>query len=71
MAITEEVLKVEGMSCNHCRAAVERALKNLPGVSSAAVDLSAGSVRVTYDPGEVNREKIARAIDQAGYRVIQ
>ena len=34
-------LKVEGMSCNHCKEAVEGALKKLPGVKSAVVDLGA------------------------------
>ncbi|MCL6610054.1 MAG: copper ion binding protein [Peptococcaceae bacterium] len=67
--MTQENLKVEGMSCNHCKMAVEKALKNLPGVSGVEVDLAGGLVRVTYDPGEVSRDDIARAIDQAGYRV--
>ncbi|MCL6477786.1 MAG: cation transporter [Peptococcaceae bacterium] len=59
------------MSCNHCKAAVEKALKNLPGVSDVSVDLPGGTVRVMYDPGSVNHEKIARAIDQAGYKVVE
>ena len=71
MAMAEENLKVEGMSCNHCKMAVEKALKNLPGVTGVSVDLSGGMVKVTYDPGSVNHEKIAGAIDQAGYRVVQ
>lgn len=71
MAVTEENLKVEGMSCNHCKMAVEKALKNLPGVSGVSVDLTGGLVRVTYDPAQADHEKIARAIDQAGYRVVQ
>lgn len=69
MAITQENLKVEGMSCNHCKMAVEKALKDLPGVSGVEVDLSGGLVKVTYDPGKTSRDDIARAIDQAGYRV--
>lgn len=71
MAIAEEVLKVEGMSCNHCKMAVEKAVKSLSGVSGAAVDLEGGTVRVTYDPGAADREKIAKAIGQAGYKVVE
>lgn len=71
MAITERIFKVQGMSCNHCKAAVEKALKNLPGVAAAEVDLAGGTVRVSYDPGMVNDEKISRAIDLAGYKVVQ
>lgn len=69
MAMAEEVLKVQGMSCNHCKMAVEKAVKNLPGVSAADVDLPAGTVRVTFDPGAVSHDKIASAIDKAGYKV--
>ncbi|MHB8918438.1 MAG: heavy-metal-associated domain-containing protein [Desulfocucumaceae bacterium] len=71
MAVAEDNLKVEGMSCNHCKMAVEKALKNLPGVSGVSVDLSGGKVKITYDPGSVSHEKIAGAIDQAGYRVVE
>ncbi|MFZ5644355.1 MAG: cation transporter [Bacillota bacterium] len=71
MAISEETLKVQGMSCNHCKMAVEKALKNLPGVTGAEVDLSAGLVRVTYDPGSAGRDQIEAAIDQAGYKVVK
>jgi copper chaperone len=71
VAVAEENLKVEGMSCNHCKLAVEKALNSLPGVIGVSVDLAGGSVRVTYDPGRVDHGKIARAIDQAGYKVVQ
>lgn len=70
MAIAEETLKVQGMSCNHCKMAVEKALKNLTGVTGAEVDLSAGLVRMTYDPGSVNRAQIEAAIDDSGYKVV-
>ncbi|HBV97634.1 MAG: hypothetical protein JL50_03675 [Peptococcaceae bacterium BICA1-7] len=71
MAVAEEKLKVQGMSCNHCKMAVEKALKNTAGVTGAEVDLAAGSVRVTYDPGAVDHGKIIAAIDQAGYKVVE
>ncbi|MCL4441045.1 MAG: cation transporter [Firmicutes bacterium] len=71
MAVAEEKLRVQGMSCNHCKMAVEKALKNTAGVSGAEVDLAAGSVLVTYDPGVVKHEKIVAAIDQAGYKVVE
>ena len=71
MAVTEENLRVEGMSCNHCKMAVEKAVKSLPGVSGAVADPDSGSVRVTYDPGVVGIDKIATAIDRSGYKVVQ
>lgn len=61
-------LKVEGMSCGHCVAAVEGALNKL-GVSSAKVNLEAKSVAVEYDPSKVTVEAIKEAIEDQGYDV--
>ncbi len=61
----ETTIRVEGMSCGNCAAKVEKALRELPGVS-AEVDLEAGSARVTH-PAEVAFDDLARAIQAAGY----
>ncbi|MGE5587102.1 MAG: cation transporter [Clostridia bacterium] len=63
------VLRVEGMSCSHCRAAVERALFSVPGVRSAEVDLKAGTVKVTFDPAKATRDEMVKAVEEEGYRV--
>ena len=52
-------IKVKGMSCGHCAAAVTKALQNLPGVSEVQVDLDRG--RVTYQSAApVSPEELAR-----------
>ncbi|MBC7341893.1 MAG: copper chaperone CopZ [Clostridia bacterium] len=61
------VIKVEGMSCNHCKMAVEGALKRLTGVTNATVDLQGGQVRVEYDPAQVGIEQMKASIKEAGY----
>jgi copper chaperone len=62
-------IKVKGMSCGHCAAAVTRALKNLPGISEVQVNLADG--RVTYQSaGPVPPEELARVIKAAGYEVV-
>ena len=62
-------IKVKGMSCGHCAAAVTRALQTLPGVSEVQVDLAGG--RVTYQSAApVPPEEVARVIKVAGYEVI-
>jgi len=58
-------LEIEGMSCDHCVAAVAEALGELPGVSIDEVRL--GEAHVRYDPGQVSPEQIALAIEDAGY----
>jgi copper chaperone len=60
--------KVKGMSCEHCVAAVTKAVASLPGVSNVKVDLASG--RVSYDrPDPLPREDLERVIRAAGYEV--
>jgi len=58
-------LEIEGMSCEHCVAAVTEALDELPGVSVEAVRV--GEARVSYDPNQVSPDQIALAVEDAGY----
>lgn len=60
-------INVQGMGCNHCKMAVEKALKNLAGVSAAEVSLEANNVTVTYDPDQVGEDKMKAAIREVGY----
>lgn len=62
-------LKVEGMSCGHCKAAVEKALKGTNGVRTAEVNLTLKSVEVTYDQSMVDRASLVSAIEDVGYDV--
>ncbi|MDA8234577.1 MAG: copper chaperone CopZ [Clostridia bacterium] len=64
------VLKVEGMSCGHCKASVEKALKGLNGVGNATVNLEAKNVTVEYDGSAVNVEAMQKAIEDVGYEVV-
>lgn len=65
----EKTLQVQGMTCGHCKKAVEGAVKELDGVSSAEVNLEAGSVDVAYDESKVNVESMKEAIEEQGYDV--
>ncbi len=62
------VIKVEGMMCPHCKAAVERACKAVPGTADALVDLQAKSVTVT---GDADVAALKQAITDAGYEVVE
>ena len=59
-------LKVKGMMCNHCKAAVERGLAALPGVTGVTVDLARG---VALVEGDVDDEVLAKAVVDLGYEV--
>jgi|HubBroStandDraft_2_1064218.scaffolds.fasta_scaffold00009_17 copper chaperone len=56
---------VEGMSCQHCVAAVTAELGELRGVSSVEVDLASGAVRVRGN--DVDGEAVRVAVEEAGY----
>jgi copper chaperone len=64
-----QVLRVKGMSCEHCKRAVESALEDLPGVADAMANLEQDEVRVVLTE-EVSREALAAAIDEAGYKLL-
>lgn len=56
-------VSVLGMTCGHCKAAIEEAVLAVDGVASATVDLEANSLNVTG--GELS--EIFAAIVEAGY----
>lgn len=70
MAITQGKINVNGMSCGHCTVAVEKALQALAGVEKAVADLTGKNVVVTYDPGQVSKEEMIKAIEEEGYQVV-
>jgi copper chaperone len=64
------VLKVKGMSCQHCVMSVTKALSQLEGIENVQVDLEKGEVRFD-NTKEVATDRITKAIQDAGYEVIQ
>lgn len=59
---------VPGISCGHCRAAIEQAVGEVSGVNSVSVDIDTKTVAVTAD-GSVAEATLVAAIDEAGYDV--
>jgi Cu+-exporting ATPase len=66
-AAQQATLQVTGMTCASCVAHVERALRELPGVSQAIVNLATGTAKVEFDPSQVSLEQMAQAIREVGY----
>jgi copper chaperone len=63
------VLKVKGMSCQHCVMSVKKALSQLEGVQNIEVDLQKGEVHFDNTKA-VASNRIEKAIEEAGYQVI-
>lgn len=67
--MTEITLKVEGMSCAHCKAAIEEELGKLPGVEYSNADPEKGTVEVRYDERKATNDDLEGAVEEAGYSV--
>lgn len=63
-------IAVGGMTCAACVARVERAIKKLPGVLDANVNLATEKASVTYLPETVQVERIGAAVEAAGYTAL-
>ena len=68
--MSKVVIQVEGMSCNHCKMAVENALRGLPGVDSAAVDLKKKTASVVYDEARCGVPAMKAALEEEGYSAL-
>ena len=68
--MTEKTFRVEGMSCGHCKAAVEPELNGLSGVERSSADFERGTVEVAYDEDRVSTEEIKGAVEEAGYTLV-
>lgn len=64
--LNKMLVNVDGMSCNHCAMAVEKALKSVAGIDEVKVDLDGKKADVAYF-GSVNEDEIKNAITDAGY----
>ena len=67
-SMMEKVIHIEGMHCGHCTAAVEKALRALPGVESAVADLEKKEARVKAAAG-VSDVMLSAVVTGAGFKV--
>jgi copper chaperone CopZ len=61
-------LKIEGMSCGHCVMSVKKELGKVPGIF--VDDVQIGKAKIHYDESKVTEQALARAIDEAGYKLV-
>ena len=65
----KKVLTVEGMSCAHCQARVEKALAAVKHVQNAKVDLKKKTATVTLEE-PVADDVLMKAVSEAGYEPV-
>ena len=65
--MTTLVYSVPGVSCAHCKQAIEGEVSQVQGVASVEVDLDAKTVTISGEP--LDEAALVGAIDEAGYEV--
>jgi len=66
--MTRIEIAVKGMTCGGCERSVQAALSGLEGVTDAQADHTAERVRVSFDPEQVDEQRLREQIEQAGYQ---
>ena len=68
--MTSKILNVAGMSCDHCKMAVTRAVSALEGVQAVEVSLENNTATVEFEESRLALEAIKQAIEAQGYEVV-
>lgn len=64
------VFSIGGMTCASCVSACEKALRRLPGMEEANVNLATEKATVTFNESVLNFDQIRTAIERAGFRIV-
>ncbi len=65
--MTNAVIQIEGMSCQHCVMRVKKAIEALQGISELTVEV--GQAKVSFDEAKIQKGQIEEAVIKAGYKI--
>jgi copper chaperone len=69
--VTQEALKVDGMTCQHCVQIITDTLGKIAGTSKVTVDLDKKEVQVDYNEEETNLQEISDKIVEVGFELLK
>jgi copper chaperone len=69
--MTQESLKVEGMTCQHCVETITEALGTIVGTNKVTVDLDKKEVQIDYNEEETSLKEISIKIVEMGFELGQ
>src|SRR5690625_4992015 len=67
--LDKKTLKIDGMHCASCSAAVEKSLRQTDGVEDASVNLASETALDSYNHQAVTNDDLKEAVESAGYSV--
>ena len=65
----QEIIKVNGMTCEHCVQTITNALNNINGLNTVNVDLVKKEVSVKFNENETKLQKIFDKIIEVGFEL--
>ncbi len=63
--MTEKTIKVNGMTCNHCKANVQNNLSSIEGIENIEIDLESGKVKMTGE--SIDLDQVKNKVESIGY----
>lgn len=68
---SSKTLKIEGMTCAACAKTIERVTKKVDGIIESNVNYATEKLNISYDPSKVSILDIKKAVEKAGYKIIE
>jgi uncharacterized membrane protein YraQ (UPF0718 family)/copper chaperone CopZ len=65
-AMNQVTIKIEGMTCNHCKMNIENKISAIKGIKEVQVDLASSLAKITGD--QLDLEKIRQNVESIGYK---
>jgi len=65
--IAKTVLRSDELSCPSCVPKIEKALRRLPGVTSAQVRFNTGRIEIEHDAAQTSVDDLVGAVRSTGY----
>jgi Cu+-exporting ATPase len=69
--LERRTLPVRGLHCAACVSKVEGALRAVPGVAEASVNLATERATIAFDPGRTDVARLREAVARAGYELVE
>ncbi|MBT4260821.1 MAG: heavy-metal-associated domain-containing protein [Nitrospina sp.] len=66
----KKILKVEGMTCQHCVDTVTEQVSMITGVTNVMVSLEEKKVSIEFEESQTQLDKISNQIIEAGFEVV-
>lgn len=67
---TKAVFKLSGLHCSSCGLSIDNALEEVDGVMQSATSYAKAESVVYFDPEKTNKKALKKAIQKAGYQVL-